>query len=300
MNLEPKGRWTMRFFLVALLVGGVAAFTGLRNSGSADQMTVGKAVPAAQQVSMDQIDHSDWNTLLQKYVNDAGQINYKAWKASEADSAALDAYLNNLSTASTSTEATAQSQLAFWINAYNAVTVKGILQVYPTTSIRNHTAKVVGYNIWKDLLLIVGDSQISLDSMEHKVLREMGEPRIHFAIVCASHSCPRLLNQAYTANALDEQLTLNTKNFFANAENFQHDAQRQRFRMSSIMSWFAQDFGQNQAAQLATIAPYLPTREAYDAAVNNRVGVSYLEYDWSLNEQKEEAQPSRRQGSGSR
>lgn len=291
----------MRFFLIAALIGSVAAFAGLRNTGTADEHTVGRAVPAAQQVSMDGIDHTSWNALLQKYVNDQGQVNYKAWKASQADSAALDAYLNHLSTASTTTEATAASQLAFWINAYNAVTVKGILQVYPTTSIRNHTAKVVGYNIWKDLLLIVGDNQISLDSMEHKVLRKMGEPRIHFAIVCASHSCPRLLNQAYTADQLDEQLTLNTQNFFANAENFQYDAARQQFRLSSIMSWFGEDFGQNQAEQLATIAPYLPTREAYNAAINNRVRVSYLEYDWSLNEQKEQAQPRRRQqGSGSR
>ncbi len=290
----------MKTFMIAMLIGGTAAIAGVSGINSGEKNVVGRAVPAAQQVSMDRIDHSTWDALLQRYVNEKGEVNYKGWKASQADSDALDTYLNHLSTASRTQEAAAQSQLAFWINSYNAVTVKGILREYPTTSIRNHTAKVVGYNIWKDLLLIVGDSKISLDSMEHKVLRKMGEPRIHFAIVCASFSCPRLLNRAYTAESLDEQLTHNTQNFFANPENFQYDAQRQTFRMSSILSWFAQDFGNDRAAQLGTIAPYLPSREAYDAAINNQVSVSYLEYDWSLNEPKEQAPSRNRQGSDRR
>ncbi len=249
------------------------------------EVTVGHEVSTNQQVSMDHIDHSLWHQLLQKYVNDIGQVNYEAWHASAADSQALDSYLSTLSTANRVVESTRNSQFAFWINAYNAVTIKGILREYPTTSIRNHTARLVGYNIWDDLQLVVGDTQISLNDMEHEVLRKMGDPRIHFAIVCASHSCPRLLNQAYTAEGLENQLVLNTRAFFANQENFGYDADRQQFQMSSIMSWFATDFGDDQATQLQTIAPYLPTQAAYDAAIANSVSVSHLEYDWSLNEQ---------------
>ena len=252
----------------------------------AGDVVVGKAVSANQQVSMDKIDHSAWTGLLQKYVDTKGGVNYKAWKSSTGDVQLLDSYLNTLSTASRKTAASKSGQLAYWINAYNAVTIKGILREYPTSSIRNHTARFVGYNIWKNLLLIVGDSRINLDDIEHLVLRKMGEPRIHFSIVCASHSCPRLLNEAYLAERLEQQLTANSKNFFANPENFKHDVNGKKFQLSEIMSWFGEDFGSNQAAQLKSIAPYLPTTEAYNAAMKNTVKVSYVDYNWGLNEQK--------------
>ena len=236
---------------------------------------------------MDKIDHQLWDQLLRKYVNDKGLVNYAAWKKSQADSSALDAYLNTLSTANSNLPASREAKLAYWINAYNAVTVKGILREYPTSSIRNHTARVIGYNIWKNLLLTVGDSQISLDSIEHKVLRTMNEPRIHFAIVCASISCPRLLNEAYTSEKLEQQLVVNSKDFFANSQNFAFDRNRNQFQLSAILKWFGTDFGSDQAAQLKAIGPYLPTEQARSAAASGRrARVSYLEYDWGLNDVK--------------
>jgi len=135
-------------------------------------------------------------------------------------------------------------------------------------------------------LLTVGKNSYSLEDIEHQILRKMGEPRIHFAIVCASFSCPRLLNEAYVAARLEEQLTINTRAFFANGGNFRFDAQSRRFYLSSILSWFGEDFGSNQAAQLKTIAPYLPSQVASQAANSNSISISYLDYDWSLNEQK--------------
>lgn len=250
------------------------------------KVSVGQNVPAQQQVSMDQIDPRNWDALLRMYVDEKGNVNYAAWKQSATDVQTLDAFLSHLSTANPSAPAKPAARLAFWINAYNAVTIKGILREYPTSSIRNHTAKLLGYNIWKDLLLTVGGKPYSLDQMEHEVLRKMGEPRIHAAIVCASRSCPRLLAEAYTAERLDEQLTLNTKVFFANPGNFRYDPTRRTFQLSSILEWFAEDFGSDQAAQLRTISPYLPSRDAYDAAIANSVSVSYLDYDWGLNDQE--------------
>lgn len=286
-----------------VLLAAVVAVLGIVPAANAQQVVIGQRVPADQRISMDRIDHSSWNALLQKYVNDAGQVNYAAWHQSTGDQRALDSYISHLSAASNTVAATREGQMAYWINVYNAVTIKGILREYPTKTIRNHTSKIGGYNIWKHLQLAVVDTQVSLDAMEHEILRKMDEPRIHFAIVCASHSCPRLLNQAYTGPQLNDQLTLNTRNFFANRENFQYDARRGQFKLSSIIKWFADDFGADQAARLATIAPYLPTREAYNAATNNSVRVSYLDYDWSLNEQKQTQArqgSSRRQGSGRR
>lgn len=254
------------------------------------KVAVGRAVPAAEQVSMDQIDHRVWDQLLERYVNEEGEVNYNSWKANAVDVQALDGYLAALSRGSRSSTASRAAQLAFWINAYNAVTVKGILREYPTTSIRNHTAKLIGYNIWKDLLLNVGGEPISLDAMEHQVLRKMNEPRIHFAIVCASIGCPRLLNRAYVADQLDAQLTENARAFFAHPRNFVHEAGK--FRLSAILDWFGSDFGDRQAGQLKSIAPYLPTQSARDAAVANAVKVSYADYDWNLNEQVTKATKS--------
>ena len=156
--------------------------------------------------------------------------------------------------------ATREAKLAFWINAYNAVTVHGILREYPTTSIRNHTAKLFGYNIWHDLQLYVGGTAYSLDTMEHQILRKMSEPRIHFAIVCASIGCPRLLNEAYTADRINEQLEINSKDFFARAQNFRYDQSKKQFYVSAILDWFGEDFGNSQAEQLRRISTMVAQR----------------------------------------
>ena len=254
---------------------------------------LGGKVPVGQRVSIDAVDHSAWDALLQKYVDDRGDVNYAAWQQSATDVQRLDQYLRSLSRGERSRSASLASLMIFpflvWINAYNAVTIRGILREYPTTSIRNHTAILYGYNIWKDLLLQVGDIQISLEDIEHKLLRKMGEPRIHFAIVCASKGCPRLANRAYTAAQLDRQLTQNTTDFFANARHFRYDASRQRMYLSTILDWFAEDFGRTSAEQLRWLASYLPDETSARAARSGNVRVSYLEYDWSLNDQARQA-----------
>ncbi len=253
------------------------------NAGS--DVKVGHNWPAGQRVSMDQIDHTAWDALLRKYVDGQGFVNYPAWHKSREDQATLDQYLQHLSQADLRKPASREAQFAFWINAYNAVTMKGILREYPTSSIRNHTAKVFGYNIWDDLLLMVSDRTFSLNQMEHEVLRKMKEPRVHFAIVCASIGCPPLLNEAYVANKLDSQLTVNTRRFFADPQKFRYDASRRQIEASPILKWFAEDFGANQAAQLRTIAPYLPDEASQNLAAGGSASLQYLGYDWGLNDQ---------------
>ena len=276
----------MKRTFTLLLIGALAPlFVGTMASLAGDKVYVGQK-SFTRGRSMDAIDHASYDALLQKYVDDSGNVNYAGWKASAADVRTLDAYLARLSTVDTSARSSRVAQLAYWINAYNAVTIKGILREYPTDSIRNHTAKLYGYNIWHDLLLYSGGNAYSLDTIEHKILRPAKEPRIHFAIVCASKSCPKLLNRAYTAESLEKQLAQNTHDFFANAGNFRYNAVRGSMQLSSILKWFAEDFGDTKAKQLRTIAPYLPTAEAQRAAAAGRVSVSYLDYDWSLNEQK--------------
>jgi len=252
------------------------------------KITLGSKVESTQQVSIDQINHTSFDALLRKHCDPQGDVNYQAWHAAPQDRQQLDQYLAHLSQANPALSASQASKFAFWINAYNAVTIQGILREYPTTSIKNHTAKLVGYNIWDDLLLPVGERTYSLNQMEHDVLRKMGDPRIHFAIVCASIGCPPLLNQAYTAENLDEQLTHNAKRFFADPQKFSVTNQGE-LKLSKILQWFSKDFGPDQATQLRTIAPYLPTQEARSLAASGRARVSYLPYDWGLNDQATKA-----------
>ncbi len=267
----------------ALAMMLAAAASQVARAGA--KVYVGARVSAGRQVSMDRIDHSVWNSILRKYVDQNGMVNYRALKGSSNDVQAIAGYLKTLSAASTRLHASRDAQLAYWINAYNALTMHGILREYPTSSIRNHTAKLFGYNIWKDLQLYVGGQPYSLEQIEHQVLRKMGDPRIHFAIVCASISCPRLLNEAYVANRVQQQLEANARDFFSRPQNFRHDQRNRRFYMSAILSWFGEDFGANQAAQLRKIAPWLPDAASRQAAMQNSVSVSSLSYNWNLNEQ---------------
>jgi hypothetical protein len=245
---------------------------------------VGVAVPAEQRKPIRQIDHQGWDALLHRFVNDHGLVDYRQWKGDPAAMQQLDAYLAELSSSDGS--GTKQEQLAYWINAYNAVTVRGILREYPTTSIRNHTAKFFGYNIWKNLKLQVGGEQVSLDDIEHKILRKLEEPRIHFAIVCASIGCPNLRNEAYTADKLEDQLESNALRFFKDPTKFAYQASVQTFQVSPILDWFGEDFGDSREAVLKRIAPWLSDPTASELAERGQGSLRFLEYDWNLNDQK--------------
>src|SRR6516162_7689999 len=119
--------------------------------------------PAADtpRVGLEQIDHGSFDVLLQKYVDEQGMVAYRRWKAERADVSALDQYLAYLGAVDLQIEAARSAQLAYWINAYNALTIKGILREYPTSTIRNHTTLIGGYNLWTDLLLPVDGREYS-------------------------------------------------------------------------------------------------------------------------------------------
>ncbi len=274
--------------MATLFAAGWAVFLGYSNSSrhvvtGHDLLVV--SVSNRQDIPLDQVDHSTWDRLLRKYVDDDGMVNYAAWKASAGDNGALKAYLADLSQANPAARTTREGCLAFWINAYNALTIRGILDVYPTTSIRNHTAAVFGYNIWKDLLLPVGNKRYSLNAIEHEILRKEGEPRIHFAIVCASIGCPRLLNRAYQPSKIEAQLVENTRDFFARRTNLQIDVPRRQVRTSSILKWFSKDFGPTKQAGLAHFADYMPDEMSRRLIASKNFSISYLDYNWNLNQQ---------------
>ena len=267
--------------ILKIFILTVASILFITNLSAKSVTTIGE--PQEKTVSISAINHTSFDALLKKYVDSNGDVNYSDWQKNDSDT--LETYLESFASASPSKKASKNHLLAFWINAYNALTIHGILEKYPTSTIRNHTAKLFGYNIWKDLKVTVGDNAYSLDDIEHEILRKMSEPRIHFAIVCASHSCPKLLNEAFDAHKLDAQLSQNAVDFFANPENFELNGNK--VKLSSILDWFGEDFGDNSSAVLQAITTYLPEEDAAALAeAEGNLKVSYLPYSWKLNDQK--------------
>lgn len=209
-----------------------------------------------------------WGSLLQKYVDEKGNVNYGGFKK---DIAKLDGYLNSLAQNPPSGDWTKNEKLAYYINLYNAATVKLIIDHYPIQSIKDIP------NRWKKKWIKVGDKTTSLNDIEHEVLRKMNEPRIHFAINCASYSCPKLLNVPFTPQSMERLLS-------KTAVDFVNDTTRNRFengtaQLSRIFKWYKGDFTEDSKL-LEYINAYL------ENPIGKNAKVEYLDYDWSLNEAK--------------
>jgi hypothetical protein len=250
------------------------------------RVEIGGASEEPNRPSLAEVDHAAYDALLHKYVNDHSLVAYAHWKANTEDSQALERYLKRMGCVDLRKRAPQAAQLAYWINLYNATTLWGILREYPTSSIRNHTAGMLGYNIWKDLFVRVDGQLYALDDMEHMVLRTMGEPRIHFAIVCASKGCPPLRNRAYTAAGLDQELADNARHFFGKPANLQTDESSRTVYLSELLKWYGSDFAPTPAEQLRVLRPYFPVPERLAWIEQPGVSVQYLPYDWNLNDQQ--------------
>ena len=211
------------------------------------------------------LDHQKWNTLLQKHVSSTGIVDYVGFKK---DILALQSYLdllaNNLPKESSSKNAT----LAYWINAYNAFTVKLILDNYPIKSIKDIK------NPWDQKFIILENRAYSLGEIEHKILRQMDEPRIHFAINCASYSCPNLLNEAYVESKIEKQLE-NSAATFINDET-KNVITKDYIEISKIFNWFSGDF-KNGGSLIDFLNRYSSLK------INAKAKVKFKDYNWNLN-----------------
>ncbi|MFC2188902.1 DUF547 domain-containing protein [Fulvivirgaceae bacterium LMO-SS25] len=221
--------------------------------------------------------HDVWTTLLKIHVDENGKVNYQGFIR---DKAKLESYLNSLSnTPPDRAKWTEAEQLAYWINAYNAFTVKLIVDNYPVKSIQDlhPTFKIPMLNtVWHKKFFKIGGEDASLDQIEHKILRkEFEEPRIHFAINCASISCPPLRNEAYTAAKLEQQLEDQAKRYINNPSH--NKIQASQVKVSKIFSWFSGDFTKN-----GNLIDYLNKYSKTQISPNAKV--SYMDYNWDLNE----------------
>lgn len=223
------------------------------------------------------IDHEQWTILLQKYVDQNGMVDYKGF---QKDSINLISYLNELS-ANPPDETTwsDQEQIAYWLNAYNGFTIKLIIDHYPLESIKDigPAIQIPFINSPWDIRFIgINGKKLDLNNIEHSILRKkFNEPRIHFAINCASISCPRMRREAYSEDKLDVQLN-------EQAVDFINDPQRNiinssQAEVSKIFDWFKGDFTKNGSLK-DFLNQYAKIKIAED------VKISYNKYDWSLNE----------------
>lgn len=219
--------------------------------------------------------HGTWDRLLNKHVKD-GIVDYDGFAR---DGKQLDRYLDGLSKANVQ-NLSSNERLAFWINAYNAFTVKLILNHYPVSSIRKISRP------WKRKEWNAAGQVLSLDQIEHEILRkQFKEPRIHFAIVCASIGCPDLQSFAYVDSTLDDQLTLAARQFFHSPKHFeiQEDGSGIIIRISKIFSWFGDDFGAAKDDRVRFMLPFLDTSTAQKIKKAENIKLKYKNYDWGLN-----------------
>jgi len=212
------------------------------------------------------INHKAWDVLLHKYVDENGFVDYKGFKK---DQEQLINYLNYLSQNVPDESWAVQEQLAFYINLYNAATVNLILDNYPIESIKDISKP------WGKSIIKLGDEAFSLGDIEHNILRKMNEPRIHFAINCASYSCPNLLNEAFTASKIEEQLERVSYSFINGNKN---DISESNPKLSKIFKWYKKDFNINGENLISFINKYSSTKINVDADIN------YKDYNWNLNQ----------------
>lgn len=212
--------------------------------------------------------HDQWNQLLQKYVNAKGDVNYAGFKSNKA---ALQSYLDLLAKNPPQNSWSRNEQLAYWINAYNAYTVKLIVDNYPINSIMD----LHGGKPWDVKWIKLGDKTYSLNNIENDIIRpKFNEARIHFAVNCAAASCPPLLNQAFTATRLNSQLEKQTRSFINNTSYNQ--IKSGEVQISKIFEWYKSDFG---SSLIGYLNPYT------EVDIKKNAKVKYKEYNWSLNKQ---------------
>lgn len=270
--------------LLAVLLGaGLFAWRTL----SRTRTTIGS--DASTRVALSAIDHTPFDGLLQKYVDAEGLVAYAKWKADAADVKALDDYLAHLASADPEQSASRGEELAYWINAYNALTLKGVLGVYPTTSIRKHASPVaydptLKENLWFDLYLQAGSRRVNLTAIEHDILRPL-DARVHFGLVCAARGCPPLRQHAYTTEGVEAELDANARRFFRREDSFQAYEDTRTVHVTELLKWYATDFGKTPAAGVRTLKRFYPDADSLGWIDQDPLKVEYLSYDWSLNDQ---------------
>lgn len=225
-------------------------------------------------------DHSIWNRVLKQAVNEIGEVDYGRLKANPAE---LNEYLQRLAAASPDSKPalfpTKADELAYWINAYNALCTYGVAKAYPTKGVRE-----LGFlfSFFRRADYTLGGKRISLHVLEQEIIRpRYREPRIHFALVCASLSCPKLSREAYTAANLEAQLDFQTRQYFRETRNLAIDPKSNRVILAKVLDWYGADFG---GSVLEFAKRYTSDEKRKQVESLRSPRIVFREYDWAIND----------------
>ncbi len=235
----------------------------------------------ADNASKTVIDHGQWQQVLDDYlVVDSSGINLFDYEGLAYDeSGVLDHYLAGLAKVDPGKLGRSE-QMSFWINLYNALTVRLIARNFPVDSITSLGDSVTSKGPWDDLAIEINQRSLSLNDIEHKILRPIfDDHRVHFAVNCASIGCPNLAPVVFTAGNIETLLTDSASGYLSHPRALRFDGDQ--LHLSSLFKWYQQDFGDDFQSTLKTLAQYAP-EELRERLINHRGDASYA-YDWSLN-----------------
>jgi hypothetical protein len=223
------------------------------------------------------LDHRLWDELTKEYVNEAGFPDYKGFIK---DSVKFNKYLAQLAQHHPKETWTPNQRKAFWINAYNAFTIKLIVDNYPVATIKDLGGGIYRVNTpWDIKFIQLEDKTYDLNDIEHNILRkEWSDPRIHAAVNCASISCPKLMRGAYTGEQLDNQLDAQMRSFIE--DTTKNTISAEQAKLSKIFKWFSGDFKVEHSSVIDYINSYS------DVKIKESATIEYFDYDWGLNDQR--------------
>ncbi len=222
-------------------------------------------------------DHSAYELVLNDFVTGEGFVDYIALSKKPKN---LNLYISELAKADTDNLSNYE-YLALMLNAYNAFTLKLIIENPGIESIKD----ISSGQRWDDKRWNVGDKTLSLNEIEHDIIRKRyGEPLVHFALVCAAKSCPKLRNEPFTGSKLLFQLNDQAAHFFSQQQNFRWDADSNKVYLSEILDWFRYDFAENERGVVEYTVNYIDPQAAEGIkGSNENIKIKYISYDWSLN-----------------
>jgi len=231
----------------------------------------------------------DFTIVLQNY-NHSGLVDYSKLKKDKL----FKYYLMELIKTNPDTLNSKNEKLAFWINAYNAFTIERILSSYPIESINDlHRggrilAHIFGTTVWDEKFIVINKKKYSLNDTEHEIIRkQFKDPRVHFALVCASISCPQLRSEAYEGYKLESQLDEQARIFFTDSTKNKFDIKNRVAYLSKILDWYESDFADNDKQLLKFVSRYVQTDLRKDIQSNiDSWKIEYLDYNWDLNDYK--------------
>ena len=273
-----------KIIIGSLLVIGVAlAFAGkwYLNRNNYEPLPFWQA---SNEQSTIQVDHSQWQEVLDEYLisDDPSGVNFVDYTSLAEEPDLLNDYVTKMQ-ALDPRELNRSQQFAYWVNLYNALTMKVIVENYPVSSILKISSSAVPSGPWDDLVAIIQGQSITLNDIEHRILRSYwSDHRIHFAVNCASFGCPNVQIDAFTAENTEDLLNSAAIEFLNHPRGL--TAKGDDLVLSSIFKWYASDFGDSEEEIVKTLTQYVD-----DPALKSKlaqVGSIEYDYDWSLNDFK--------------